>query len=162
MANILFHWLMAGWLSLMHPFYVSVIELNHNPRAASVEISIRAFAEDMEKVLQKYSTRRIDILHPSDNTFLESQISSYINQKLHLKVNGEPATMKYLGHEIEKESVWIYLEVPKTPTLGLLEIDCKFLYDLVPNQTNLIHAKAGGVDKNYKLDYPDNIVKFGF
>jgi hypothetical protein len=70
--------------------------------------------------------------------------------------------MKYLGHEIEKESVWIYLEVPKTPTLGLLEIDCKLLYDLVPNQTNLIHAKAGGMDKNYKLDYPNSTVKFGF
>lgn len=162
MANILFQWLSTGIVTLLHPFFVSVIEINHNPKEASVEISVRAFAEDIEKTIQKYTTRKIDMLSPADPVFLDSQISSYINQKLRLKVNGQPVALKYLGHELQKESVWIYLEVPKVAEISSLELDCKLLYDFAEGQTNLVNVKSKGLSKSYKLDYPKNVASFNF
>lgn len=162
MANILFQWLSVGIAALLHPFFVSVIEINHNPKEASVEISVRAFAEDIEKTVQKYTTKKIDLLSPADPVFLDSQIGSYINQKLRLKVNGQPVVVKYLGHELQKESIWMYLEVPKIADLSSLELDCKLLYDFEVSQTNLVNVKSKGISKSYKLDYPKNAASFSF
>ena len=162
MANILFQWLTTGILALLHPFYLSVIEINHNPKDANVEISVRAFAEDIEKTIQKYTTKKIDILNPADPVFLDSQIQSYLLEKIKLKVNGQAATLKYIGHEIEKESVWVYFEIPKVADMSSLEVDCKLLYDFETSQTNLLNVKSKGVRKNYKLDYPKNTAVFSF
>jgi hypothetical protein len=162
MANILYQWMSAGIVALLHPFFVSVIEINHNPKEASVEISVRAFAEDIEKTVQKYTTKKIDLLTPADPVFLDSQIGSYVNQKLRLKVNGQPVTVKYLGHELQKESIWMYLEVVKVADMSTLELDCKLLYDFEVNQTNLVNVKNKGISKSYKLDYPKNIASFSF
>jgi hypothetical protein len=57
MVNILVQWLMAGILSLVHPFYISMVEINHNAKDATVEISVRIFTEDFEKTLQKKNGR---------------------------------------------------------------------------------------------------------
>lgn len=162
MANILFHWLSTGIVALLHPFFVAVIEINHNPKDATVEISVRAFAEDIEKAVQKYTTKKIDLLSPADPVFLDSQIGSYVNQKLRLKVNGQAVALKYLGHELQKESIWMYLEVPKVADMSSLELDCKLLYDLEVSQTNLVHVKSKGISRNYKLDYPKNMALFNF
>jgi hypothetical protein len=70
--------------------------------------------------------------------------------------------MNYLGHEIQKESVWSYLEIPKVTDIRKLEIDCSLLYDFEKLQSNLIHVKSKNEDKSYKLDYPKNYAVFEF
>ena len=53
MVNIMVQWLMTGIVSLMHPFFISVIEVNHNAKDATVEISVRIFNEDFENTETK-------------------------------------------------------------------------------------------------------------
>ena len=162
MVNTMVQWMITGIVSLLHPFFISVIEINHNAKEATVEISVRVFTNDFEKALQKYTTAKLDILNPPDNTFLEKQISNYLVQKIKLKINGQPITPTYIGHEIQKESVWSYLEIPKVADLKKLEIDCTLLYDYEKSQSNIIHVKSKGEDKSYKLDYPKNNAVFAF
>lgn len=162
MVNILVQWMMTGILALLHPFYVSVIEINHNAKEATVEVSVRIFAEDLEKTLQKYTSTKLDIMKPADNAFLEKQIGTYLTRTIRLKINGQPVTLHYLGHELQKESVWSYLEIPKTADVKKLEIDCTLLYDFEKLQSNLIHVKARNTSKSYKLDYPKNYAAFEF
>lgn len=162
MVNIMVQWLMTGIVSLIHPFFVSVIEINHNAKEATVEISVRVFTEDFEKTLQKYTTTKLDILKPSDNAFLEKQISNYLIQRIKVKVNGQPVTPTYLGHEIQQESVWSYLEIPKMSAVNKLELDCTLLYDFEKKQSNIIHVKNKGADKSFKLDYPKTGAVFEF
>jgi hypothetical protein len=162
MANILFQGLIKGLWVLFHPFYISVIEINHNPKEASVEISVRAFAEDLEAILQKYNTAKIDINNPSNKAFLDGQISTYLNQKIKLKVNGQPLSLKYIGHEMQQESVWCFFEVPKINDMSKLEVDCNLLYDFETNQTNILHVKSKGMEKSEKLEYPKRVAVFQF
>ena len=153
---------MTGIVSLLHPFFISVIEINHNTKEANVEVSVRIFTNDFEKTLQKYTTAKLDILNPPDNAFLEKQISTYLSQKIKLKINGQPVTANYIGHEIQKESVWSYFEIPKVAELKKLEIDCSLLYDFEKTQSNIIHVKSNGEDKSYKLDCPKSVAVFDF
>lgn len=162
MVNILVQWLMTGFVSLIHPFFVSVIEINHNTKEATVEISVRVFTEDLEKTLQKYTSTKIDIVNPPDNAFLDKQISNYFSQKLKLKIDGKPVVCKLVGHELQKESVWAYLEIPKVATLKKLEVDCTLLYDFEKTQSNIFHVKGKNMEKSFKLDYPKNLAVFDF
>ncbi|MES2332255.1 MAG: DUF6702 family protein [Bacteroidota bacterium] len=162
MVNIMVHWLMTGFVSLIHPFFISVIEINHNAKEATVEISVRIFTEDFEKTLQKRTTTRLDIIKPADNAFLDKQISSYLAEKIKLKVNGQPVTFHYLGHEVQKESVWSYMEVEKVSDVKKLEVDCSLLYDFEKAQSNIIHVKNKETEKSYKLDFPKSSAVFDF
>lgn len=162
MVNIMVQWMLTGILAVVHPFFVSVIEINHNAKDANVEISVRIFTEDLEKTLQKYTSAKLDIINPPDKAFLEKQISNYISKKLKLTINGKPAELKYVGHEIQKESVWSYFEIPGTRGIKKLEVDCTLLYDFESSQSNIIHVKNGGTDKSYKLDFPKSHTSFDF
>ena len=162
MANSMVQWLTMALIALMHPFYVSVIDINHNTKESAVEVSIRIFTPDLEQTLQKYSTTKIDIANPKDKALLDQQISNYITQKIQLKINGQPATLNYVGHEIQMESVWVYAEVPKVTTLKKLDVTCNLLYDFKDLQSNIFHVKANGTEKSYKLDYPKTNTSFDF
>ena len=162
MVNIMVQWMMTGIVLLLHPFFVSVIEVNHNAKEATVEVSVRIFSNDLEKTLQKNNTGRIDILNPADKTLLDKQISNYISQKLRFRINGQPVTLNYIGHEIQQESVWSYFEVPKIADMRKLEVDCTLLYDFEKTQSNIFHVKSHGQDKSYKLDFPKTGTVFDF
>ncbi len=162
MVNSMFQWLSISLIALLHPFYVSVIDINHNTKEESVEMSIRIFTQDLEETLQKYSTAKIDMVHPTNKAVLDKQINDYIKQKLQLKINGQTATMQYVGYEIQLESVWIYFEVPKIKQLKKVDINCTILYDFQNIQSNIFHVKANGTEKSYKLDYPKNTTLFEF
>lgn len=162
MVNSMVQWLSMAFIALLHPFYVSVIDINHNTKEGSVEVSIRVFTPDLEQTLQKYSSSKIDIANPKDKVLLDKQISSYISQKIQLKINGKPATLNYIGHEIQMESVWIYAEIPKITQLKKLDINCNLLYDYKDLQSNIFHVKSNGIEKSYKLDYPKTTTSFEF
>ena len=74
MVNSMFQWLSISLIALLHPFYVSVIDINHNTKEESVEMSIRIFTQDLEETLQKYSTAKIDMVHPTNKAVLDKQI----------------------------------------------------------------------------------------
>lgn len=162
MVNIMVQWLITGIVSLMHPFFVSVIEINHNTKEATVEISVRIFTEDLEKTLQQNNKGKVDMLNPPDKALLDKQIGDYLTQKLKLRINGKPVAMHYLGHEIQKESVWSYLEIPNIKSMKQLGINCTLLYDFEKMQSNIFHVKNMGEDKSYKLDYPQDQTIFNF
>lgn len=162
MATIFAQWLISASLAILHPFFVSVIEINHNPTDATAEISVRIFTDDLEKTLQKQSTGIIDIIKPSNKAVIDQKINQYISQKLQLKINGKAVKFNYIGYEIIKESTWSYFEVTEVKEMNTVDINCSILHDFEPSQINLFHVKSKGNQKSYKLDYPNKTTSFSF
>jgi hypothetical protein len=152
--------LVAMWMLLFHPFYVSVIEIQHNESAATAEISVRIFTEDLEQTLRKQTNTPIDLVYPKNKTLVDKQVSAYIRQKLHLTINGKPCELQYIGYEIQNESIWCYFEIPNITQLKTLEADCNLLYEFVNVQTNIFHVKKGKLETSKKLDYPASHLTF--
>ncbi len=162
MATIFVQWLLSASLAFFHPFYVSVIEINHNEKEATAEISIRIFTDDLEKTLQKQSTATIDIIKPANKANIDQQISQYIGKNLQLRINGKPVKFNYIGYEIIRESVWSYFEVEQVKEINTVDINCTILHDYETSQINLFHVKSKGNQKSYKLDYPQKTTQFSF
>lgn len=162
MVNILIQWMLTGMLSMAHPFFMSVIDINHNPKDATLEISVRIFSDDLEKTLQQYSKQKINILSRNDKAIVEKSLLAYMTEHLKLTVNGKPVFFSLVGYEQQMESTWCYFEIEKQPVVNQVAIDCSMLYDYETNQINIIHVKSKGVQKTYKLDYPKRDISFSF
>ena len=151
MVNILIHWTLTSLLAILHPFFVSVIDITHNPKERSIEMSVRIFNEDLEKTLQKYTTVKIDILQPTNRDFVNEEIQKYISKHLTVIVNGKPISYKIIGFEQQKESTWCYFEAQNMNSANTVGIDCDILYDLENTQVNIIHVKSKGIENfNFK------------
>lgn len=162
MATIFAQWLISASLAILHPFFVSVVEIEHNPKDATAEISVRIFTDDLEKTLQKQSTGTIDIIKPINKALIDQKISQYISKTLLLKINGKAVKLNYIGYEIIKESTWSYFEVTDIKDMNTVDINCAILHDFESSQINLFHVKSKGNQKSYKLDYPNKSTSFSF
>ena len=162
MANTLIQWLLMSAITFVHPFFVSVIEIEHNSKENTAEISIRIFTEDLEKTLQKYSSAKIDLNEPNNKLQNGKELTSYIGKNLQFKINGQTVNTKYIGYEVLKESVWTYFEVENVKEIKKIDINCSLLYDFEKSQTNIFHIKNKGQEKSYKLDQSQQSTSFSF
>ena len=146
--------------ALVHPFFVSVTEINHNASQASVEISCKLFIDDFENTLKDQYKSKVDLAQPKDRKQLEKLIFDYMQKHLQVKINGKPAALNFVGFETESESAWCYLEIKQVPQVKSLTISNDLLYESHSTQINIIHALVSGDRKSTKLVNPEKQVVF--
>lgn len=146
----------------VHPLFVSVIDMKHNTSAKNIEVSVRVFSDDLEAALSKNYNTKVDVTKNTNDKAVNSLISKYVQQKLQISVDGKIKEQQYVGYEIQKESVWIFVEFADVAAIKKLNVTCSFLYDFQEKQSNIFNVRANGSEKNYKLDNPKNSVEFSW
>ena len=150
------------FIAVMHPFFVSVIDINHNEKEATIEISVRCFTNDLEKMIAAESKTTIDLSEPNQKNKGDALLKAYLTKRLNLAVNGNKSNLEYLGFEIQKESTWTYFEIKNIKQLSQLNVLCEVLFGINDQQINIFHVNAKGVRKSYELIYPKNTTQFNF
>lgn len=156
MLGTLFQWTLSGIVALLHPFFISMTDINHNAKNKTLEISVRIFTDDFEKTLRKNCNCKVDLLKPVNKIETEKLVSNYIVKHLQIKVDAQPLTMNFVGYQQEEGSIWNYFEVKNVSNFKKLELHNSLLHDYNESQVNMIHIKANGNEKTDKLDYPKN------
>ncbi|MBI1343750.1 MAG: hypothetical protein GC171_12510 [Terrimonas sp.] len=162
MAPLLFKWLSIAVFTLLHPFYVSVIEVNHNASDKTLEISCKIFTEDFEEILEKNNKTKVDLSDANRHDQNRQLVRDYIFSHLSLKTDGITDTLQFIGFEKEREAVWVYLQVNGITRFKSLEMNNSILHDFINSQINIMHVTEGGVRKSTKLDYPNTKAVFTF
>ncbi len=163
MVNMIHQWLAMAMLSLFHPFFVSMTEMDYNAKDKELEVSVRIFTDDFENAIRKYHPGvKVDILHPPNQEQMNQFVNDYIQKHLQVKINGTPVQIAFVGFEQQSESIWSYFEVKNITGIKKLDITNNILHDYNTNQINMMHVKVGDNEQNYKLDYPDKAVSFSF
>jgi hypothetical protein len=145
-----------------HPFYVSVVEVNHNKGAATLEISCKLFAEDMEAALEQQYKTTVDLGQAQQKKELDGMVSRYIKKHLSLTADNRALQLHYIGFEQEAESLYCYFEIEGVAAVKTLGFHNNLLYDFTDKQINIMHVMVNGVRKSYKLDYPQTGAEFKF
>lgn len=145
-----------------HPFYVSVIEINHNAKDKALEVSCKVFVDDMEEVLKQNYKAKVDLTDAKQQAQNDKLITDYIAKHLMFIADGKPVKLNYIGFEKEAESVYCYFEVPNVTTLRKLDVTNSLLQDFNNTQINIMHVIVNGSRKSYKLDYPNKQASFSF
>jgi hypothetical protein len=146
----------------LHPFHVSVVEINHNETDKTLEISCKIFTDDFEKVLAQNYKIKVDLTNPPDRKAMDSVVKKYILSHFSVSVDGKPGTLSYLGFEKENEAVYSYVQVDNVPSVKKVEFTNKLMQDMFTDQVNIVHVIVKGERKSTKLDYPATVAKVEF
>jgi hypothetical protein len=181
MALLLYKWLTASLLAFMapaplgsvahtpvfpaelrHPFYVSVMEINHNRQTKSLEVTCKVFADDLEDILKKNYKTAVDLTSKPQQETINRLVNEYFTHHLSLAADGKPVKLSYIGFEKESESTYCYFEVPNVATVNKLDVTNSILQDLTPEQINIMHVTVNGNRKSYKLNASNKEASFTF
>lgn len=145
-----------------HPFYVSVTEVNHNPKEKTLEISAKIFADDLEAALEKQYKTSLDFSNAKQKTQIDGFIKAYVQKHLQLKADGKTVVLNYIGFERENEAVFCYFEGNNIATLKQLFADNSILQDYTDKQINIMHITVNGKRQSTKLDAVKETASFSF
>jgi hypothetical protein len=168
MGSILYKWFFAGLVCLVftgagrHPIYVSVVEIEHNAKENSLELSCKLFIDDFEKTLRLDYKAPVDLLHPKDKAAMDKLVSDYVQKHLQVTADGKKLTLKYLGYERLDEGIFSYFEVANVNAPKNIQIFNNLLYSYHEQQMGFMHVTVNGTRKSAKLNNPDVNVRLQF
>ena len=144
----------------LHPFHVSVTEIQHNGTEKTLQISCKFFTDDLEVALEKAASTAVDITSETEKDSLDVYIPDYVGKHLRISVGGKGILLNYIGYEVDKESVFCYFEVTNMAAVNSMDITNNLLYEFTHEQINIMHVTVNGKRQSSKLNYPE--VKAGF
>lgn len=146
----------------MHPYYVSVTEINHNLKEKALEITCKIFIDDMEEVLKQNFKTVVDLSDQKQQAKNDKLITDYIRKNLNIAADHKAVQLHYVGYEKDSEAVFCYFEILNISSLKALHVSNSILQDLTDKQINIMHVSVNGMRKSYKLDYPQKEARFTF
>lgn len=145
-----------------HPLHVSTSDINYNSQDNKLEVTCTIFTDDFEKALAKQYNAKTDLTKPAMHTAMDALVKNYVNNHIQIKSGASAVALNYLGYEIEREAVNVYLESNKIPVIKKESADISLLHNLYDDQINIVHMTVNGVRKSTKLEYPDTRVSQDF
>ncbi|MEO0899781.1 MAG: DUF6702 family protein [Bacteroidota bacterium] len=136
----------------LHPFHLSVSEINENKEANTLEISMRLFIDDMEEGLKEagYGGVKLGSNGPAGNS--SALLYKYIQDNFELKVNDEAVAFNFLGAEYEFSNVmWCYLEVENVKDIKKIGVRNHILTEVFSDQQNIVHVRKEGKLQSLRL-----------
>ncbi|MGZ3756638.1 MAG: DUF6702 family protein [Mucilaginibacter sp.] len=147
---------------VFHPIHVSTTEVNYNGQDNKLEVTCTLFVDDFELGLEKQYHSKADLQKPALHTAMDVLVKNYLHDHLQIKNGNSTTSLNYLGFEINKEAVNIYLESDKTQTPKKIGIEVSLLHNIFTDQINIVHISVGGIRKSGKLEYPDKNIEQTF
>jgi len=136
----------------MHPFFLSITKIIHNPETEALEITIKLDVENLEQTLEDIHGERLFIGEKKEIESAEKHIETYLIQSFRLTVNGAEIEPYYLGKEVKNDVTYLYLEVENVPELNQLQLTNRLLLESGDPQTNIVRVKAKGKEKSEIMD----------
>ncbi|HEV8282726.1 MAG TPA: DUF6702 family protein [Chitinophagaceae bacterium] len=146
----------------VHPYYISVVEINHNSVDKTLEISCKIFTNDFETTLEKNYKSKVDLTKPKDQALAEKWVSEYVKSHLSIKADGKNVNLSFLGFEKEDEAIYSYFQIDNITSVKKVDVVNSLLHDFSDQQINIIHCSVGGKRQSSKLDYPKTEASFSY
>lgn len=126
--------------SPIHKFYVSVTEIELNPKSQSLQIISRVFTDDLENVLRQRYNDDIRLGNGFEAGDVNKIIPHYILQKMKISLDGRSRDLKFIGMEYDNDMTVFYVEVENVQGFQNIKIMNALLTDLFEDQKNLVHV----------------------
>lgn len=134
--------LAAGFTSALaaHDFFVSILTIRHTPASQSLDLTWRITAHDIEHALASRAELKLgsDKEHPK----ADSLLNRYFMEHLTLFQEDKQVTWKWVGKELDGETLYCYLQVEGVAAPNDLLVSNSLLQDVFAEQQNLVHVEG--------------------
>jgi hypothetical protein len=150
-------WLLcAAWS--VHKFYVSNTIIEENVQTRSLEVTVKIFTDDLESALYYQEGKKVKLEMGRDIKHNQA-IQTYLLNHFKLS-NGAflEYPMRFVGHETELDLTFIYLEIPNWHLESVLKIENTLLFEVYPEQVNIVHLKMNGWGQTINTTYQQRAI----
>ncbi|MDD3772650.1 MAG: hypothetical protein RBT46_05125 [Weeksellaceae bacterium] len=106
----------------------------------SLKITAKFFTEDLESVVGASVSNR---------DAFDAKAKTYTQSNLNVKINGQNATLSYIGSQTNDKSTRLYLKIDGVSTIKEIEVNNQMLIEKFSDQQNLVTFDIKGVRKSF-------------
>lgn len=130
---------LSGALGL-HDFFVSILTIRHKPETRTLDLTWRMTAHDIEHALSTGAELKLG----SDKEYpkADSLLNRYFMEHLTLFQEDKQMTWKWVGKELDGETLYCYLQVAGVSTPKDLIVGNTLLQEVFAEQQNLVHVEG--------------------
>lgn len=135
--------LLAGSLlatAVPHDFFVSILTIRHSPGAKTLDLTWRITAHDIEQAMA--SRGELKLGSTKEHPKADSLLNRYFIEHLTLFQEDKQLTWKWVGKELDGETLYCYLQVESVSTPNGLMVSNTLLQEIFPEQQNLVHVEG--------------------
>lgn len=122
-----------------HDFFVSILTIRHSPATQTLDLTWRMTAHDIEHALEHVAPLKLG--SDKENPKADSLLNRYFMHHLTL-FQEKQLTWKWIGKELDGETLYCYLQVEDIDTLNGLMVSNTLLQDVFAEQQNLVHVEG--------------------
>jgi hypothetical protein len=125
-----------------HKFYTSLARVEYNAAGKSVEVTLRVFADDLERALGRREGREVRLDRKDEADRL---VPAYLRDKFELKNrDGEVKALKWVGMELSAGQAWLYVEADMPEGLSGARLRDHLFFELFAGQVNTVSVRYPG------------------
>ena len=148
--------------SEIHKFYISVTQIEYVKEKKSVQIVMRIFIDDLEKLLRERYDNNITLNEAKGEKQIDSYIDKYITKKVLIRINENLTDFKFLGKEYEDDIVFCYLEIENVSEISNFEISNNLFFEVFKEQQNVIKTDINAQNDSFVLTSQKNKAEVSF
>lgn len=140
---LLLAFLLAVWIAPeagAHKFYAALTRLHYNEATGNLEAVHRFFDHDLLVALRAQAGDYLEMDHEVADTAAESWLTTHFQ----LLSDGRLLEGAYLGHEVQGNLIFLYVEYPLDAPPASLTIRNAMLMDIFPAQFNTVNISGFG------------------
>jgi len=144
----------------VHPYFVSIWDIELKEETQTVQIICKVFLDDIESGLKKrFNVEKWDWKQQN----ADSLAFVYLQESISLQLNNKSTSLKVIGKEMEFDVVYFYLESEKVELAhAKIHLEIPFLVEAIEDQTNLAHLKQGSLKKSFILNRSEQTCDYEF
>jgi len=142
-----------------HPLHVSTTDISYNAKDNKLEIICKVFTDDFETALAKQFNTKTDLQKPAMHDAMDALVKKYLAAHLSIKTGDAAITINYLGFELDKEAINIYLESAQISLPKKIGVEVSLLHNIFDDQIGIVHMTVNGVRKSGKVIYPEKKIE---
>jgi hypothetical protein len=157
--RIIWCWIWVSLLALTakavptkHDFHVCITQITHNPKAATLEITVKIFTDDLERTIRTLTGEELRLGDPRESPKADDLMFEYLHNRLQIATDQQARTYKWIGKEVENDVVWCYLEVDNAHKFNTIDITNRILTEIFDDQSNLVHVEVNGATTSMIMD----------
>lgn len=136
----------------IHDFYLSHTLVEYNQETQSLEISIKAFTDDLEEALKNLGAPRLDLGLETEHEDAEKLLFAYLKASMVWEMEGKRLNLSYIGKEAMMDATWCYLEIKNVDANTPLKLKYTLLTESFKKQINMVNIFFKGEKQTLRFD----------
>lgn len=120
-----------------HPLHTSIAQIAYDPARKEIQISLRVFVDDLTNASDAYARSR-----PASK---ESRMDAYARSAFVITDrSGRQLALQSCGDKLVSDLMWLCFRAPAPAGISGFKVAHRVLFDLYPDQINLVQATHDG------------------